>query len=78
MGVRDINRIYCLEEVARGDVLFAATGVTDGDLLQGPRFRGSGATTHSIVMRSKTMTIRYVHTEHPRAVGGLALGDSPE
>src|SRR3990172_3036242 len=64
MGIKDINRIYRIEELAKGDVMFAATGVTDGDFLRGVRFFGGGAETHSIVMRSKTRTIRYITTTH--------------
>ncbi|MGO8967996.1 MAG: class II fructose-bisphosphatase [Myxococcaceae bacterium] len=64
MGVKDINRIYNAEELARGEVMFAATGVTGGDFLKGVRFFGSGAETHSVVMRSKTGTVRYVQATH--------------
>ncbi len=64
MGVTDFDRKYTLHELAGGDVMFAATGVTDGSMLQGvKRFEG-GATTHSIVMRSKTGTVRLIHAEH--------------
>ncbi len=64
MGIKDINKIYHIEELAKGDVMFAATGVTDGDFLRGVRFFGGGAETHSVVMRSKTMTIRYITATH--------------
>jgi fructose-1,6-bisphosphatase II len=64
MGIKDINKIYHIEELAKGDVMFAATGVTDGDFLRGVRFFGGGAESHSVVMRSKTRTIRYVTTTH--------------
>lgn len=64
MGVVDENRIYGLEELAEGDVMFAATGVTNGDFLKGVRFFGGGATTQSVVMRSKSMTIRYIEAVH--------------
>ena len=64
MGIKDINKIYHIEELAKGDVMFAATGVTDGDFLRGVRFFGGGAETHSVVMRSKTRTIRYVTATH--------------
>ncbi len=64
MGVSDINHKYTMLEMAKGDVMFAATGVTDGSMLKGVRrFRG-GAFTHSIVMRSKTGTVREIHAEH--------------
>jgi fructose-1,6-bisphosphatase II len=65
MGIKDINKIFKTEELAKGDnIMLAATGVTDGDLLRGVRYTGSGAYTHSIVMRSRTGTIRFISTEH--------------
>jgi fructose-1,6-bisphosphatase II / sedoheptulose-1,7-bisphosphatase len=64
MGISDPNRKYAMEEMARGEVMFAATGVTTGPLLRGVRFTGGGAVTHSIVMRSKTGTVRYVEGQH--------------
>ena len=64
LGIKDINKIYHIEELAKGDVMFAATGVTDGDFLRGVRFFGGGAETHSVVMRSKTRTIRYITATH--------------
>ena len=64
-GIKDINKLYSCDELARGEnVMFAATGVTDGDLLNGVRFRHDGATTHSLVMRSITRTVRFIVTEH--------------
>jgi fructose-1,6-bisphosphatase II len=64
MGITDINRIYKIDELAGGDVLFAATGVTSGDFLKGVRFMRGGATTQSVVMRSATMTVRFIDAEH--------------
>lgn len=64
MGVKDINKVYTIDELAAGEVMFAATGVTDGDFLKGVRFFGGGAETHSVVMRSKTRTIRYITATH--------------
>jgi len=64
MGVRDINKKFKIEELARGDVTFAATGVTDGDYLRGVHFFPGGATTQSVVMRSKSRTIRIINTTH--------------
>jgi fructose-1,6-bisphosphatase II / sedoheptulose-1,7-bisphosphatase len=64
MGISDFNRKYQLEDLARGDVMFAATGVTDGSMLRGVRLFAGGATTHSIVMRSKTGTVRLVEAKH--------------
>jgi fructose-1,6-bisphosphatase II len=65
MGITDINHIFTSAELAKGDhVMFSATGVTDGDLLNGVRYRKDGATTHSLVMRSSTKTRRFIVTEH--------------
>lgn len=64
MGITDFSRKYSLEEMAKGDVLFAATGVTDGVLLKGVKKYGNFASTESIVMRSKTGTIRTIRAEH--------------
>ena len=64
MGIKDLNRIYGIEELAKGNVMFCATGVTQGPLLGGVRFFRGGAHTSSVVMRSETGTVRYVETEH--------------
>lgn len=64
MGIKDIHKKFSLDELAGGDVMFAATGVTDGDYLDGVHFFPGGATTHSVVMRSKTRTIRFTQTTH--------------
>ncbi len=64
MGITDMNRIYTAEELARGEVMFAATGVTSGDFLRGVRFFAGGAETQSVVMRSKTGTVRYIQATH--------------
>ncbi len=64
MGITDFERIYTGEEMAGGEVVFAATGVTNGDLLKGVRYFAGGAETHSIVMRSKTRTVRFISTHH--------------
>jgi len=64
MGCTDPNHIYGLEEMASGEVMFAATGVTTGPMLRGVRHFGSGAVTHSIIMRSKSGTVRYVEGHH--------------
>ena len=64
MGVGDIKRKFQIEELAGGDVMFAATGVTDGDYLKGVHFFSGGATTQSVVMRSKTKTIRVINATH--------------
>jgi fructose-1,6-bisphosphatase II len=64
MGIADMDRVYGIEDLARGQVMFAASGVTTGDLLKGVRFFAGGAETHSVVMRSKTGTIRYLESHH--------------
>jgi fructose-1,6-bisphosphatase II / sedoheptulose-1,7-bisphosphatase len=63
-GIEDLNRKYELLDLASGNVMFAATGVTDGAMLDGVRRISGGATTHSIVMRSKTGTVRRILTDH--------------
>ncbi len=62
MGIGDIDRIFRLEDMASADVVFSATGVTDGSLLDGVRFRGDFAETETVVMRSKTGTVRRIKT----------------
>ena len=64
MGVTDPDRKYGLEDMAGGEVMFAATGVTTGAMLRGVRRFSGGAITHSIVMRSKSGTVRYVEGHH--------------
>jgi len=64
MGVTDIKKKFTIDELASGDVMFAATGVTDGDYLQGVHFFPGGATTQSVVMRSKTRTVRIINATH--------------
>ncbi|MCP5468272.1 MAG: class II fructose-bisphosphatase [Deltaproteobacteria bacterium] len=64
MGIEDINQVFKLEDLAKGDVMFAATGVTNGDFLNGVRYYGGGAYTHSVVMRSLSGTVRYVEARH--------------
>jgi fructose-1,6-bisphosphatase II len=65
MGHGDENRVYTTEELASGDnLVFAATGVTEGDLLHGVRFFGGGARTHSLTMAYRTKQVRFVDTVH--------------
>jgi len=64
MGITDPDRIFEVEDMARGDVMFSATGVTTGAMLRGVRRHAAGAVTHSIVMRSKTGTVRYIEGHH--------------
>lgn len=64
IGITDFDRIYCLEDLARGDVIFAATGVTDGSLLEGVRrYKNGRITTESIVMRASSGTVRRVKSD---------------
>jgi fructose-1,6-bisphosphatase II / sedoheptulose-1,7-bisphosphatase len=64
MGIADPRKKYGLEDMARGDVLFAATGVTDGNFLQGVKFGRNCVTTHTVVMRSSTGTVRWIRARH--------------
>jgi len=71
-GVEDLDRIYSLEDLAQGDVIFAATGVTDGTLLRGVKRRRDVLTTESVVMRASTGTVRWVRGEHRHEPGARA------
>ncbi len=64
LGITDESKVYHLNDLAKGDVMFAATGVTDGTMLRGVRRSGSHASTHSIIMRSKSGTVRLVEARH--------------
>lgn len=63
-GVTDLDKIYDLTELAKGDCIFAATGVTDGSLLAGVKRKGAKMTTESVVMRASSGTVRWVKGEH--------------
>jgi len=63
-GIEDLDRKYEMEDLAQGDVMFAATGVTNGTMLKGVRRFSGGAMTHSMVMRSRTGTVRYIEAVH--------------
>jgi len=68
-GIEDLDRIYSMEDMAKGDCIFAATGVTDGSLLKGvKRQRGGTTTTESIVMRASSGTVRRVSTAYHKPV----------
>lgn len=73
MGIPDISRKFQLEDMASNDVIFSATGITDGSLLDGVRFRGDFAETETVVMRSKSGTVRRVKTTF-RNVGTRYIG----
>ena len=68
LGVKDLSKKYTILELAKGDVMFAATGVTDGSMLKGIRRFPGGSSTHSIVMRSKTGTVRLIEATHNHRV----------
>jgi fructose-1,6-bisphosphatase II / sedoheptulose-1,7-bisphosphatase len=63
-GIEDLDRVYTIEDMAKGDCIFAATGVTDGSLLKGVHRTKNCVTTESIVMRASSGTVRRVSTEH--------------
>ncbi|MGH7831883.1 MAG: class II fructose-bisphosphatase [Candidatus Binatia bacterium] len=68
LGIQDIEKKYSIGELAGGEVVVAATGVTDGDYVKGVRFFGAGARTQSVVMRSKTSTLRVIDATHTFAL----------
>jgi len=67
MGISDFTRKYSIEEMASGDVIFAATGVTDGSLLDGVKFSKGRIDTHTVIMRAATKTVRWLHSQHRAA-----------
>lgn len=64
LGSDDVDRVLMMDDLAQGNVVFAATGITGGNLLHGVRYTGWGAVTHSIVMRSRSGTVRTIETHH--------------
>ncbi len=64
MGISDINKVFQIHELAKGNLMFCATGVTTGNFLDGVIFKSWGCYTHSIVMRSESGTIRHIRAEH--------------
>jgi fructose-1,6-bisphosphatase II / sedoheptulose-1,7-bisphosphatase len=72
MGIHDPAKIYDMRELAAGDVVVAATGVTDGGLLSGVKFRGDTIETETLIYRSVTGTVRRIHAEH-RELGKFRL-----
>lgn len=71
----DLDRDHLLttDDLVTGDCFFAATGITDGELMRGVRYRAGGASTHSLVMRSRSGTIRSITAEHRRDLGANAV-----
>lgn len=65
VGVVDLNRKYEITDLASGDVIFAATGVTDGNMLQGVRRTATTLSTESVAMRARTGTVRWIRMQHP-------------
>ena len=68
-GIKDLNKMYSMLDMAKGNVMFAATGVTTGPMLKGVRRFHGGAVTYSLVMRSKSHTVRYIEAHHRFDVG---------
>ena len=64
MGIVNPAKVYRIDEMVRGNVLFSATGVTDGNLLGGVRFRRDSVETHTLVMRSSSKTVREIKARH--------------
>jgi len=65
MGITDLNKVFYLDDFCAGDdAIFAATGVTDGELLKGVQFKGSSAKTQTVVMRAKSGTVRFISGQH--------------
>ncbi len=64
MGIDDINRVFKIQDLAKGNLMFSATGVTTGNFLDGVIFKPWGCLTHSVVMRSESGTIRQIRAEH--------------
>jgi hypothetical protein len=64
-GIVDLDRKYHIRDMVMGDLSFAATGITDGSLLEGVRFSKEAIFTHTLVMRASTRTVRWIKTEHP-------------
>ena len=68
MGIKDLNLVYTTSDLASGDVMFSATGVTDGTLLKGVLIKDQVATTQSVIMRSKSKTLRFLNAVHDLSI----------
>ena len=65
MGITDFDKVLFMDDIVKGDdAYFVATGVTNGELLKGVHYKGSIRTTHSVVMRAKTGTVRFIEGQH--------------
>ena len=73
MGINDIEKIYTTNDLASGDVMFSATGVTDGTMLKGVLIKNDIASTQSVVMRSKSKTVRYVNADHNLSIKNIII-----
>jgi fructose-1,6-bisphosphatase II len=74
----DLDRVLDIDDLVRGDVFFVATGITDGELLRGVQYRSGGCTTQSLVMRSRSGTIRAIESLHSlEKLNQLSAGDPP-
>ena len=70
MGIDDPRRVYTSKDLASGEnIIFAATGVTDGTLMKGVRFFGDGVRTSSLIMQSRPSRIRFIDTIHVQQTG---------
>ena len=77
MGITDLRRVYTSKDLASGEnIIFAATGVTDGTLMKGVRFFGDGVRTHSLIMQSKPARIRFIDTIHVEQTRMVRVGSS--
>ncbi len=74
MGLTDLSRKYSIEDMAKGDVIFAATGVTEGSLLNGVKYYGGWVETHTVIMRAATKTVRWLKTRYRIAPKGAQPG----
>jgi fructose-1,6-bisphosphatase II / sedoheptulose-1,7-bisphosphatase len=66
-GIKDLSRKYSLDDMVQGDVIFGATGVTDGSMLRGVHHKGEFVSTDTVVMRASTGTVRWIKARHRRA-----------
>jgi fructose-1,6-bisphosphatase II / sedoheptulose-1,7-bisphosphatase len=74
LGIQDLRRKYSTADMASGDIIFAATGVTEGSLLSGVKFYDGQVETHTVIMRSASRTVRWIYAEHMDTEKFLPLG----
>ena len=65
LGIKDLNKKYMIDDLASGDIVFVATGVTEGTMVKGVKKSGNIYTVHSIVLRSDEHTTQYIQTQYP-------------